>query len=510
MNLIKKISDLSPASWMLGALLAAAAAPAREADSAASAEPADEQEIAPITLENSRHVRDPVFTEEIPEDLEAPPPPPETDHERLLRLFTLYKDAIAEESYAEADTLGKRIVELTLAEHGRNSEEAARALTNLGIAQHGIGDYEAAELNFNAAIEILEDVTNRLDVSLINPLRGLGASQLADGRPDEAAESFQRAVHISHVNNGPHNMMQVELLESLAETYLLRGDVDTTADMYERIFNLQARGVDLDSEEILPALRNEARWQHRLAMYDKERYTWRRIIDILEDHRGRDDLSLIPPLTGLGQSYLYISPPDVAYAQPTSNSTGEIYLKRAQRIAEDNPDADWRMLADTMLNLGDYYILTDKPNRAERSYREAWEMLDGDEERLQYRRENLQSLKVLQGIRPPKFYGIEADIVPPTRPDGFETGTVVYEYSISASGRTTHIEFIDMQPAGLEDMQDSVNRELRHLVQRPRMEDGEMVATDKLTFTHNFYYRTSDLPQPEEEAAESIADAASR
>jgi len=67
-----------------------------------------------------------------------------------------------------------------------------------------------------------------------------------------------------------------------------------------------------------------------------------------------------------------------------------------------------------------------------------------------------------------------------------------------------------MQPAGLEDMQDSVNRELRHLVQRPRMEDGEMVATDKLTFTHNFYYRTSDLPQPEEEAAESIADAASR
>lgn len=465
-----------------------------------------EEELAPITLEDSRHVADPVFTDEVPENIEEPPPPPETDHERLMRLFTLYKDAIAEGSYDEADALAKRIVELTIELNGRDSEESARALTNLAIAQHGQGDYEAAQLNFKTSIEIIERVKNRLAGALINPLKGLGASQLASGHPELATETFQRAVHISHVNNGPHNMMQVELLESLAETYLTAGELDESIDLYERIFGLQARDVDMDSEEILPALRNRAHWQHRLELYDKERYTWRRIINILEDHRGKDDLSLIPPLTGLGQSYLYIAPPDLAYAHPTSNSTGEIYLKRALRIAEDNPESDWRIQSDALLKLGDYYILTDKPSRAERTYREAWEIMSGDEERLESRRDKLQSMQVLQGIRPPKFYGIESSAAPTQRPEGFETGTIVYRYSLSTRGKPTDIELIELQPAGLEDMDAAVSRELRRLVQRPRMVDGETVSTERLTYTHDFYYRNSDLPEPVEEN-ESLADA---
>lgn len=465
-----------------------------------------ERELAPITLEDSRHVANPAFTDEVPESISEPPPPPETDRERLMRLFTLYKDAIAEGSYDEADALAKRIVELTIELNGRDSEESARALTNLAIAQHGQGDYEAAQLNFKTSIDIIERVKNRLDSALINPLKGLGASQLAAGRPDLATETFQRAVHVSHVNNGPHNMMQVELLESLAETYLSAGELDESIDLYERIFGLQARDVDMKSEEILPALRNRAHWQHRLELYDKERYTWRRIINILEDHRGKDDLSLIPPLTGLGQSYLYIAPPDLAYAQPTSNSTGEIYLKRALRIAEDNPEADWRIRSDALLKLGDYYILTDKPSRAERTYREAWEIMSGDEERLKSRRDKLQSMQVLQGIRPPKFYGIESNAAPMQRPEGFETGTIVYRYSLSTRGKPTDIELIELQPAGLEDMGNSVGRDLRRLVQRPRMVDGETVTTDRLTYTHDFYYRSSDLPEPVDQS-ESLADA---
>jgi hypothetical protein len=239
-------------------------------------------------------------------------------------------------------------------------------------------------------------------------------------------------------------------------------------------------------------------------MYDKERHTWRRIIDILEEHRGRDDLSLIPPLTGLGQSYLYIAPPELTYHQPTVNSTGEIYLKRALRIAENHPESDWRIKSGAMLKLGDYYILADKPNRAERVYRDTWELLSGDPERLQSRRDELQSLQILQGIKPPKFYGLAAGVAPPRRPDGFETGTVAFEYSLSSRGRTTNIEFIDMQPAGLDDMQHTVSRELRRLVQRPKIVDGDAVGTDKLTYTHDFYYRTSDLPT--DESGESLVE----
>ncbi len=465
---------------------------------------ADDGEVQPVSVEDSRHIADPVFSGDIPETIEEPPPPPESDAERLRRLFTLYRNAIAESSFEEADTLGKQIVELTIETNGRNSEESARALTNLAIAQHGMGDYESAQLNFSASIDIIETVSNRLDTALINPLRGLGASQLAAGRPDLASESFERAVHVSHVNDGPHNLEQLELLESLAETYLASGEDDLTEDMQERIYILQARNIDPESVDILPALYRQARWQRRLALYDKERYTWRRVISLLEDHHGHDDLSLIAPLTELGQSYLYLSPVDVGYQQPASASTGEIYLKRALRIAEDHPDTNWRVESDAMIELADYYILTDRSNRAERMYRDAWELMSGDEERQRARYEALQTLQVLQAIQPPKFYGVDSATIPGRRPEGFETGTVVYQYAVSTRGTATDIELVEMQPAGLSDMETTVGRELRHLIQRPRLVDGDMVQTNNLTYTHSFYYRPSDLPETTGEG-ESLA-----
>jgi hypothetical protein len=54
-------------------------------------------------------------------------------------------------------------------------------------------------------------------------------------------------------------------------------------------------------------------------------------------------------------------------------------------------------------------------------------------------------------------------------------------------------------------MQRSVERELRQLVQRPRVVDGDTVQTDKLTYTHNFFYRASDVDQAEDDS-ESLAE----
>ncbi|MDZ7645047.1 MAG: tetratricopeptide repeat protein [Woeseiaceae bacterium] len=312
----------------------------------------------------------------------------------------------------------------------------------------------------------------------------------------QAADTFNRAVHISHVNYGPHNLEQVEVLESLAETYLAAGEFDLAVDMQERIFGLQARNVDPESLEILPALRTQARWLNRLRLYDRERYTWRRIISILEEEHGRDDLSLIEPLTGLGQSYLYVGTPEVTYHQPTANTTGEIYLKRALRIAEEHPDASWETEMSTMLSLADYYILTSKPGRAERVYSDVWALLSEDEDRLPARREKLQSLKVLQDVQPPRFYGIEdTGVVPARRPEGFETGTVTYSYSVSERGTPTNIQLVEANPAVLDDMERAVGRELRRRMQRPQVVDGMTVQTDNLTYSHDFFYRDSDLPE---------------
>jgi hypothetical protein len=422
----------------------------------------------------------------------------ESPEDELQRYFQLYKEALDSKAYSEADALAKRVVELSIQLFGINSLDSARALTNLGIAQHQNDEYDAAILNYTAAIDIIERVEDRLNSNLVNPLKGLGAAQLAAGQPDRAVDSFERAVHVSHVNEGPHNLMQVEVLESLAETYLSVGEFDEVKDIQEHIFSLQARDVELDSLEAIPALERQARWQHRLQLFEQERYTWRKIIDIIEERRGNTDLSLVPALTELGKSYLFVGTPNMAFHQPTSISSGEIYLKRALRIVEEHPDATWKDREEAMLALGDFYILSGKPSRARKIYGETWELLSGDPEKLKNRHDHLETLVVLQDVNPPKYVGIDGEVRSQLPGDNYQSGKLVFDYSVSARGLTTDIDMVEAEPEGFDDMERAVLNNLRAMVHRPRLVDGDAVQTDDLTFTHRFFYRESDLQEAQQ------------
>ena len=467
--------------------------------------PAAEEELEMIVLPGNAAMPD----DELPDDeLDASilDRPQETDQARLGRLFTLFTDAIAERQFEEADTLAKQIVEQAIRTYGLDSSESAKALTNLAIAQHGIRDYESAILNYEAAIGVFERTEDMLSYNLINPLRGLGAAQLANGRPDLARDSFNRAVHISHVNEGPHNLEQVEALESLAETYLSVGEMSEAIEVQKRIYYLQARNVDNRSLEIIPALRTRASWQNRMRLYDQERFTWRRVISVIEQHKGKDSLDLIEPLINLGRTFMFVGISTAPYQPTASVSSGEVYLKRAVRVAEANPDADWRLLPKTMLELGDYYMRSARPNRGQRVYEEVWRILsEGDDpERLAFRAELLEQPVPLQELRVPKMYGGDPTVPVRAEPAGFETGVVELEYRISMRGRPMNIKLLKADPEGLDSMYQAVARDLRRIQYRPRFADGEVVMSDAATLRHEFYYRPADL-DPAQTTAENTA-----
>ena len=434
------------------------------------------------------------------EDLVEPPSQRETDTAEIVRLFALYKEAIGSKNFLEADTLAKQIIVLSIRVFGIDSDQSAKSLTNLAIAQHGNGEFEAAERNYRASIDIIERVSDRLNESLINPLKGLGATQLAIGNPQMAQQTFQRAVHVSHVNNGPHNKDQIEVLESMAEIYMVVGEHKQALDVQEKMFSIEARNIDPNSPEVLPAMKRQAHWLHRLQMYDRERITWRKVVSLIERQYGKEDLRLIPPLTSLGKSYLFITPAEFDMQPEISVSSGESYLRRANRIADHNPDAGWQIIEQTLLSLGDYYVLSGRPNRGSRIYLELWKLLSEDETRLGNRREHLEEMNVLQNIYPPKYY--ENDGVDQQLPDNreFETGTVSYAFTVTSSGRTTDIMHIETQPPEFDDMRNRVRRNIRHLVYRPRLEAGKMVETPGMTYTHEFYYRPEDIPTVAEPA----------
>jgi tetratricopeptide (TPR) repeat protein len=434
--------------------------------------------------------------------------------DEIRRLFELYKDALANSQYLEADTLAKRIVELSIRLNGIDSLDSAKAISNLAIVQHRNRDYESAVRNFEASIDIIERVDNRLSSELINPLQGLAATQAATGRPDLAQKTYQRAVHVSHVNEGPHNKDQITILSSMAELYLSLGEFDDATDMEKSIYSIESRNVDPDSIDILPALMTRADWEHRLQRYQRERSTWRRIIDVMEDHYGKDSLELIAPLTNLGKSYLFVSPVEFDYQPQMSSASGESYLRRALKIAENNPEADWKVIEKTMLSLGDYYILAGRSSRAERTYADAWNFLtqDDDPEKLRHRRDNLEKVALLQKVFPPRYYNSERQDTGQPPPENFASGTMSFSYTVSPSGRVEDVVHIETQPRDIEEFSASVGRLLRRQMYRPRIVDGQPVATHEVIYTHEFFYRPSDLPEPEEsaEANEAASDTAAQ
>lgn len=492
---------------------------------------AEEEPIEPITIDDHYSTEEGVAPEEEFEDLVfdagsgsyrlveddsgddwvEPPSQGEQDLAELKRLFELYRDALQNKNYVEADTLAKRVVELSIQINGLDSHDSAKAITNLGIAQHNNKDYDAALLNFAASIAIVERIDDRLSLALVNPLQGLAATQAATGRPDLARSTYQRAVHVSHVNEGPHNPNQVDTLESMAELYISMGEVKDANSIQENIYVIQSRNIDPTSLDIIPALEKRANWQHRLLRYNSERLTWRQIINVLEKHHGKRSLTLIEPLQQLGRSYLFVNPSEYEFQTDVSTASGESYLRRANRIADDSPDAGWALVEDTLLSLGDYYILSGRPNRAAKIYTEAWDLLtngetdpetdsaavvvadDSQGERLRTRAEHLQKPNILQRVYPPKYYNSlrENDGQPP--PENFETGTITFGYTIGPNGRIDNLIHLETQPPEIKGFEEPVGRSLRRLIYRPRLVDGRMVSTAENIYTHDFFYRPTDL-----------------
>lgn len=425
--------------------------------------------------------------------------PEATLDDTLIAEFEHFKQLMAENVLDEADSVAKRVVELAIQTKGAQSNEFAKALTNLAIVQFQTEQYESAVQNFESAIEIIEDNEDRLNAQLVNPLKGLGAAQLESGRPDLATRTFQRAVHVTHVNEGPHNLDQIDLLESIAESFVRMGDLESAKEAQDTIYALNIREYELDTPELVPALMRRAAWQHRAGFIYDERASYRRAVRILEQYEGKDSLLLVEPLILLGRSYFYFDTSGSQSLHDTSMASGEIYFRRATRIATEHPQSDWQILTQASLALGDYYMFGDSPQRARQVYRDVWELLsvevDGeqDPEKLDVRRERLERAVPLKQNKLPTYISRSGDDQAPDGENPLLQAHLTFSYAISARGRATGLKLVEAVPPEFENMISHVQRELRRRIYRPRMVDGEVVDTPELVLRHEYFYRQSDL-----------------
>ena len=428
----------------------------------------------------------------------------ELTEDALLREHARFVGYLEEANYDQADMSAKRVIEMSIRLHGPQSHETAKALNNLAVVQSSTQQYEAAIQNFTASIEIIEMIEDRLNGQLVNPLTGLGAAQLGNGRPDLAGKTFARATHITHVNDGPHNLQQVEILESLAEANVRMGLVDEARDVLDRIHILNVRHFSDDTMGLLPSLMRRASWQHQAGYYNDERATYRRAIRIIEDSVGKEDPRLVDPLIKLGESFYYFQPMTHDSSPFMGSSTGEAYLKRANRIAERSEDFPWLERASTKLALADYYVFANELARAKNIYQEVWEELSTDEDRLAMRAELLGEPRPIWQESLP---GATASAAGSTRRDGeIRTGEVNVIYEITQRGRA-RISEVKVQPEEFTDIQRIIEREVKRRTYRPMMVDGTTVGSGPLLFRHEFNYSQTELDELREKDAQNTSAA---
>jgi tetratricopeptide (TPR) repeat protein len=396
--------------------------------------------------------------------------------DELLDEFDNYKRLMSEGIYDEADTVAKRVVTLSIQLNGPRSTQTAKALTNLGIVQHRNKQFDAAQQNFEAAIDIIEENEDRLNGRLINPLKGLGAAQLEGGRPDLALQTFTRAIHITHVNKGPHNMDQIEILESLAEANVRLGEIEDAREMHDKIYLLHRRRYEDDQLALIPSLMRRAEWQHRAGYIVDEQATYRRAIRIIETSASKDDIRLIEPLTKLGESYFFT---DLHGEQAMYQSavSGEIYFKRALKIAESNPKSNWTTATNSRLSLADYFMMMGNLSRAQKLYKQIWESLSSEETKLLFRDEIFGRAVPLNDRPIPEFASDAGPELLATPSEEFLQGSVTVSFSITDRGRVTEMEPVEVIPAEFTDMEKRVHREVRGRLYRPRFEEAEPVET---------------------------------
>ena len=434
------------------------------------------------------------------EESTGPPADQQAEYgEELTDYFERFQELLNSELYDEAEVVAKQMVELSIRERGKDHKDIAGALVNLGIAQYRLEQYELAELNFEAAIRTIERSDDRLSPYLVNPLKGLGATQMKTGKPEAALDSYDRAVHITHVNEGPQNLEQIEILDSMAETYLALGDSATANDMQERAFELQLRRTGKDSIDLIPALNKMGEWQARLYLVADMKVTYLRIIRILENEYGKDSMDLVDPLMKLGHSYLYDDPTVLPATRGLMAGYGEIYMKQALAIVNKNDEATWRDKVEILLELGDFYTISDNPGRARKRYTAAWAILStGDEidEKLALRSEEME-VPIRQ--RTVIFPELASDVEPSQGKieSLYKRGYYDLSFTITRRGLVDEVAIVKAEPEGLEDLEKRVLRSAKLMIYRPKFENGQPVRVVGQTYHHEFLYRDMDLPDAE-------------
>jgi len=409
-----------------------------------------------------------------------------------------YDEAMRIGTYDEAEVAAKKLLDHAIDDGRQNELSTAQLLSKLALAQRHNKNYEAALQNYELAVSITESKTDMLDLALIDPLLGISKTHIDNERPDLAMEYAERALHVRHVNSGPHSIEQTASLDILIAAHRKMDARQDALALTDRLHLLYQREFPGKSMELVPILLGKGQLLGETGNRREERNVYNDALEIVEYNEGKASRHLVQPLINLGKSHeqeyfdLYFSAlTDEERPDTRLLSKARSYYELALELPDGSDTVNPRPQCVALIALADFYTVTNKHSSARLLYREAWQQTTEPANGLEKQCAKLDAVYPL--LRPPADLSLTvADIEnQDLSTTSFDSGFLIAQFTVTRRGQVGDIRLVEISPDRNETIEARLKLALGRYIFRPRFENGLAVETPDEVIRFEF-----PLPRP--------------
>ena len=366
---------------------------------------------------------------------------------------------------------------LAAAEFGEPSPQLAEAHRLIAGVHRQSGDFTEAEVEILEAIEVYESGSGPLSPELIEPYVELGDNYSEAGDFAAALSSYGEARTIGRRHYGLLNEDQIAIIDEMSAAAESLEQLEEAAGLQLEALEIVERNHGEASLEAIDAKYRYARWLREHSLHEDALHIYYQIEDIIGDSYNKDPLMTVRLLRERSKS-VRVPEGDTAMGGMQRSSLAE-----ALEILEAMPDPPPLLLAEVLVEKGDWDVKYSRARLPSEDYVRAWDLLGQIENGVDLRRQWFEELVVID-MPPLSRRNLTED---PDAPDGF----VEVFFTVDILGHTQDIEITASEPRGLKDL--SVEQVIRGARFRPRIVEGEIVAVRR-GYRFPFKY----VPQAEE------------
>ena len=394
-----------------------------------------------------------------------------------------------QERYQQSILTASEILNITQEIYGPESQSLVNPLNNLASSYFMIGDFEQAIKIFLECIALIES-NNIISSDLVSPLVALGLAFNKSEQYNEAVETFKRALHVNWVNNGFYNLEQIDIHDSLTESFIGLKNLEEANHHQNFQLGIYNNHFGKDSIKVDESLVKLAKWYNRSGQVLSERLVFEELLGRQSNRENQESKKLINTLQGISYSHR---------REGISMYDSVSPLKKALDLFVENQNQDLRLKLEILIDLGDTYTSYGRVSSANRAYQDCWQLIEEDSTLKPEIEERFSKPVRVRSIFIPERYPIDRPI---DKNKVYEQGFLTVRFDVETTGKTSKVVIIESDPSELLDRE--ALSAMKKTIYRPAYIDAKAQRSEGLTTRHEFSYRQAveEFTEPTEPVIE--------